>query len=113
MTSQLGLFCRQQFTMRDRWRYCWNWDGPEVGGYCEVGQICAELESSPGQTVYCYMEQCKIIGLRNDGRWLVEIDMGLVHGNPWPKDGTRLVLSEDEIWAPTRKLRAQRIGRDA
>lgn len=107
MTGQLELFAPPQPSRRDFWRICWDWDGPEVGGFCEVGSICGELADGSG-TLYCYMEQCRVLEALPDGRWLVEIAMGEVWGKPWSKDGTRLVLAEDEIWAPTRMLRKER-----
>lgn len=90
------------------WRICWDWDGPEVGGYCEVHNITAQLETpaEDGRTsIYAYMERCRILEQLDDDHWLCVIDMGIVHGKPWPDDGTRVILDTLNIWPSTRDLR--------
>ena len=92
---------------RQQLRACWpEWEGPRVGGLCEVAQPVVRTED--GQTTYAYSEQCRLIERRPDGTWLAVIEMGEVHGKPWWKDGTRLILEEVEIWAPVQQLRAAR-----
>jgi len=58
--------------------------------------------------LYCYTEECRLIEQRADGKWLAVIEMGEVHGKPWHKDGTRLLLGERDIWPPVRRLKAAR-----
>lgn len=88
-------------------RICWpEWDGPEVGGLCSVAGCIAQKED--GSPLYCYTETCRLLELRPDGSWLAVIEMGEVWGKPWPWDGTRLILEETDIWAPTRQLWAAR-----
>jgi len=101
-----GELFSQEFTQKDYWKACWDWDGPVAGGFCEVDCCIADLADGSG-SLYCYMEQCRVLEERTDGRYLVEIAMGTVHGKPWGKDGTKLILSIDEIWAPTRQLRRE------
>ena len=105
MTSQLDLFAEPLKPPEYWWGICWGWDGPEVGGLCEVNSICARLADGSG-SIYCYTEQCRILEALSNDEWLVEIAMGEVHGAPWAKDGTRLILAKDEIWPPTRELRS-------
>lgn len=84
-------------------RICWpEWEGPTVGGLCEVANCIAQKED--GSSLYAYMEQCRLIERRPDGTWLAVIEMGEVWGKPWSKDGTRLVLEETDIWPPTKRL---------
>lgn len=93
-------------THKRHWQVCWNWAGPEVGGFCEVNTPIVDTDD--GKQLYAYMERCRLLELRPDGRWLVEIAMGEVHGEPWYKDGTRLLLRVLDIWPPTRDLAAIR-----
>lgn len=89
---------------RHSWAVCWpEWEGPRVGGYCEVDEICATKEE--GGQIYCYTELCRLLEERPDGSWLAVIEMGEVHGKPWDKDGTRLILPITNIWPPVRILR--------
>ncbi|APG24091.1 hypothetical protein [Syntrophotalea acetylenica] len=116
-TTQLGLF-ETTTAPQDKgsaiarhkhlWRVCWGWDGPAVGGYCEVNQLCADLATPAAggpSCIYAYMERCKILQQLDDDHWLCEIAMGIVHGQPWDKDGTRVILDTLNIWPPTRDLR--------
>lgn len=101
--QQLDLFAEAVSTPEFYWRICWGWDGPEVGGYCEVNEITAERADGSGD-VYCYGELCRILEALPGGRWLVEIAMGEFHGKPWAKDGMRLILPKSNIWPPVRML---------
>ena len=76
------------------------YEGPAPGRYCDIHTLIVPLET--GGTIYAYTEQCKLIEKRDDGRWVAEIAMGIVHGHKWSKDGTRVLLSEDEIWPPMK-----------
>lgn len=76
------------------------YDGPAPGRYCDIDDCLADLEN--GGKIYSIFEQCRLIERRPDGRWLAVIEMGLVHGAQWSKDGTRVLLDEDNIWAPMR-----------
>ncbi len=114
MSIQLDLFAPTPKPPRDRiaehirsWEVCWpEWDGPRVGGYCEVHTIGAQIEG--GGYTYCYMELCRLLQERPDGSWLAVIEMGEIRGEPWIKDGTRLILPIDSIWPPVRLLRQAR-----
>ena len=98
--TQLELFAPAPRSPEFWWRVCWDWDGPEVGNLCEVGDCVAERADGAG-LLYCYMEQCRVLEAMPDDRWLVEIEM---HAG-WAKNGTRLILGKSEIWPPTRALR--------
>lgn len=88
-------------------KVCWpEWDGPAVGELCDVCELIAQQED--GGTIYAYMEQCRLLEERPDGTWLAVIEMGIVHGKPWYKDGTRLILGDLDIWPPVRQLAAAR-----
>jgi hypothetical protein len=121
--EQLNLFAdtRQRDALeshKESWRYCWNWDGPEVGGYCQLDVICATLETpyahpDTGALItqtYAYMERCRLIEKRADGKWLAVIDMGIVHGEPWYKNGTRIIMDELEVWPSVRDINAERLA---
>jgi len=90
------------------WRYCWNWDGPTPGGYCEIDNCV--VNRADGGTIYAYMERCRLIEKQSTGLWIAEIAMGVRdwkgNGQPyqWEKDGTRVLLSILDIWPPTRDL---------
>ena len=103
---QLELFSNPRRSPEESWKNCWDWDGPVVGGYCDVGELCAR-QADGGNSIFCYMEQCRVLEALPNDEWLVEIAMGEVDGKPWPKDGARLILSKDDIWPPTRILRGQ------
>jgi hypothetical protein len=107
MPSQLDLFSGAAIPP-EHWWSAWGWDGPEVGGYIEVGDITARKADGDGH-VFCYMEQCKVIEAQADGSFLAEICMGLINGVPWHKDGTRIILERDQISAPTMLLRKSRM----
>jgi hypothetical protein len=94
---------------REAWRYCWpEWGGPRVGELVEVAECIAKQED--GTPLYAYMESCRLLEERPDGSWLAVIEMGEVHGEPWLKDGTRLLLAVTDIWPPTRQLWEARRG---
>lgn len=103
MNAQLELFfvpSAKSWTQEDYWASL-GYDGPEPGRFCSIDRIIVELEG--GGSIYAYMEQCRLIEKRPDGRWLAVIEMGIVHGAPWGKDGTLVILSVDEIWPPMRR----------
>ncbi len=102
MSDQLDLFLEKK-PPEYWWKACWDWDGPVVGGYCEINTPIVRKEN--GETLYCYMEQCRVLEIRADGKVLAEIAMDDQDGKPWPKNGTRLLLTRDDIWPPTRQLR--------
>lgn len=112
MSVQLELFPEPPHSPRRYWHFAWDWDGPEVGGFCEVADCGSRLADGSGRHYYAYMEQCRVLEQLPGGEWLVEIAMGEVHGHPWSKDGTKLILGEDEINPPTRMLREQRRYRE-
>jgi hypothetical protein len=104
MNKQLDLFAEPPKPPEFYWRICWDWDGPEIGGFCDVNPIIARRADGSG-SIYCYGEQCRILEALPSDEWLVEIAMGEVWGKPWYKDGTRLILAKNDIWPPTRQLR--------
>jgi hypothetical protein len=92
------LFEPEKIPIEYLWEVCWNWPGPEVGGYCQVNEITAKLADGTG-SIYAYMLRCRILEQLPDGRYLVEVD------NPeitWTAG--RLILPKDNIWPPTRDL---------
>lgn len=90
-------------------RACWpEWAGPAAGELCDVAGCTVRKED--GTTIYAYTEQCRLLEQRPDGSWLAVIEMGTVHGKPWPGDGTRLILEDTNIWPPTRELWKARRG---
>lgn len=95
---------RERIEYHQRMRLvCWpEWSGPAVGGFCEVGTCIAK--KAEGGMIYAYTELCRLLDHRDDGTWLAVIEMGEVHGKPWHKDGTRLILEETDIWPPVRLL---------
>jgi hypothetical protein len=115
--EQLSLFSQldideQLAEHRASWRYCWDWDGPTVGGFCQVNQCIAKLYEpihDPKHrdvqfTIYAYMERCRLLKQLESGEWLAVIEMGIVHGKPWHKDGTLVVLDDLNIWPPVQDL---------
>lgn len=88
------------------WDLCWGWKGPREGGLCETNTCSPPAVF--GRNGYAYTEQCRLLRELPDGRWVARIEMGVVHGSPWWKDGTLLLLSVTEIAPPTRMLRAAR-----
>jgi len=103
LTAQLELeFASPAYAWtREQYWSSLGYDGPVPGRYCNIEPLIAELEA--GGTIYAYMEQCRLVEKRPDGRWLAVIDMGITNRAKWCKDGTRILLSEDEIWPPMRQ----------
>lgn len=94
-------------------RCCWpEWEGPEVGGYCSVGECCPYHPDTNESQGYHYTERCKILEQRDEYTWIVKID----HSNetldkaPWMErdNGKILVLDLLSIWAPTDDLWKER-----
>jgi hypothetical protein len=66
------------------------------GDYCDfTGSIFIDLEAGGG--MYAYDERCRLIEKRPDGKWIGVIEMVMVWGHPWAKDGTRVILDENDI----------------
>jgi hypothetical protein len=105
MTEQLDLFAdieadeRRDETIRSNWRG----RVPAIGDYVNTVGICGTLED--GTSIYCYMERIRLVELRADGKWVGVIDMGLVHGQPWGKDGTRIVMGLEDMRPDYRRVR--------
>jgi hypothetical protein len=96
--TQGELFVPQKIPIEHWWKTCWNWPGPEIGGYCQVNDITAEREDN-GQHTYAYCMRCRILRQLPDGRYLVEVD------NPgifW-KQG-RLILPKENIWPSVKDI---------
>jgi hypothetical protein len=83
----------------ESWETCWGWDGPKVNGFCEVNTPI--VEKADGGKIYCYMERCRLIDIRDDGKWLTEIEMPEINGKHWSKNGTKLILGITDIWPVT------------
>lgn len=105
---QLDLFSKPQKPKcpieehRYLWKICWNWDGPTVGGYCEVHTPI--VRTTEGNSLYCYMERCRLI--ENKGsEWIAEIDMPDFQGESWEKNGTQIILGILDIWPPIIDLK--------
>lgn len=73
------------------------WHGPASGVRFQMHTICA-TRADNGTPIYCYLERCRLVHRREDGRWLAVIEMGTVHGRPWFKDGTEIVVGELDMW---------------
>jgi len=95
---QLDLF-RERHPIEYWWKVCWNWDGPEVGGYCQVNRITAERADGAGD-IYAYMLRCRILEQLPDGRYLVEVDTPRI---TWMAG--RLILDRDNIWPSVKDLK--------
>lgn len=85
-------------------RVCWpEWDGPKVGGRCEVHSGVVH-SLTHNETRYHYMAPCVL--LANDGEyWTARVDYD--HG--WCKEaynGELLRLHITDIWAPVGVLRS-------
>lgn len=84
-------------------RLCWpEWDGPKVGGRCEVDS-CVVHSITHNERRYHYMAPCVL--LKEDGEyWTACVD----YADGWCKDtynGELLRLHITEIWAPVHILR--------
>jgi hypothetical protein len=89
MSDQLDLF--QELSIATEDRKAWM-----PGDLCDfTGNIFIDLESGGG--MYAYDERCRLIEKRADGKWLAVIEMGMVWGHPWAKDGTKVILDEEDI----------------
>ena len=77
----------------------WGWEGPTVGGACEIDIPVAETEE--GGSLYCYCERARLIEQRPDGRWLAAIEMP----GDWCKNGRRVLLERYYIGPPRSELR--------
>jgi hypothetical protein len=100
--TQGELFAPEKIPIEYWWNVCWNWPGPEVGGYCQVNNITAEQEDN-GQQTYAYCLRCRILKQLPDGRYLVEVDNP---GITWTAG--RLLLPNDNIWPSVKDLRKER-----
>ena len=83
-----------QWTREQHWASL-GYNGPAPGRYCDINPLCVELEA--GGSIYAYMEQCCLVEKRPDGKWIGVIEMGMVWGHTWAKDGTRVILDENDI----------------
>jgi hypothetical protein len=84
-------------------RLCWpEWDGPKVGGRCQVHSILAWSVTQNAER-YHYMAPCEIIG-EESGEWLGRID--------YPENSRCAAIYNKEIlrlpitniWPPVREL---------
>lgn len=103
--AQTNRAARQEANLRHGWAI-WGWPGPAVGGLCEI-DIPIPLTPS-GRGLYCYGEQARLVKQHPDGTWMARIEMGVVDGKPWSKDGRLVVLERYYIGPPRRRIRAAR-----
>lgn len=87
------------------WAACWpEWEGPVVGGRCEVDAVCA-YNLTHGEIRYHYMAPCRIEEMVDAETFTVVVDYAddapehVKHHN-----GERLRLDITEVWAPVRLL---------
>ena len=101
MNAQLSFeFDILTWDLKKHWETL-GFDGPAPGRYCDINPLCVELET--GGSIYAYMEQCRLIEKRPDGKWLAVIDMVTIHGVAWFKNRTRVILKEEDMWPPMRQ----------
>ena len=89
MTEQLDLFNEPAVAVEEKslWK---------AGDYCDfTGGIFIDIEAGGG--MYAYDERCRLVEKRPDGKWIGVIEMGMVWGHTWAKDGTRVILDENDI----------------
>jgi hypothetical protein len=88
------------------WKLCWDWEGPKIGGRCQVNN-CIVRNETHGDLSYHYMAPCEIIA--QDGEdWLCRIDY---QPECWCADaynGQILRLGVMDIWPPVHYLIAKR-----
>ncbi len=89
---------RREEMLRCSWE-AWGWDGPSVGGLCDIDAVIANTVD--GSPLYCYMEQARLIEQREDGVWVAEIAMP----GDWYKNGCRVLLERQRIGPPRRAIR--------
>jgi hypothetical protein len=91
--------------VKDGWRVCWpEWEGPRVGGWCEVSSCCA-FSITRGKECYHYGAPCEILEISPDGETLiveVQFPPEVVHCSHY--NGERLRLDITQVWAPTQLL---------
>ncbi len=91
---------------RRMWKLCWDWEGPEIGGRCEVNN-CIVRNETHGDSRYHYMAPCEIIA--QDGEdWLCRIDYQPECWCAAIYNGQILRLGVMDIWPPVHHLIAQR-----
>jgi len=94
----------------ESWACCWpEWEGPQVGGFCDVGGVIVHNLTHGGPR-YHYCAPCRIVEIRDDRMtYIVEIAYppGTV-AHCFAQNGERLRLDILEVWAPVNRLRAQR-----
>jgi hypothetical protein len=97
----------------EKWQMCWGWEGPKVGGFCQV-DTCSVPMAGGGET-YAYGDRCVLLEELPDGRWLAEIRAWVRSPDqkPYWKNGTRLILGIEDIWPPTDDLWAERLKMEA
>ena len=99
---------RQVEQQREHWRICWpEWDGPKVGGTCEVGQ-CIVHNLTHGGLRYHFCAPCKILTISEDGETFT-VEIGYHADSPCARyNGEHLRLDITEVWAPVGELTARR-----
>lgn len=92
---------RREANLQHLWSV-FGWRGPEVGGMCEID---IPIPDTPdGSSLYCYMEQARLIEQQPDGLWLAEIAMP----GDWLKNGRRGLLDRHYIGPPRKLIRQAR-----
>jgi len=91
---------------RHLWKLCWDWEGPQVGGRCQVDSVTARNETHGGIRFH-YMAPCEIIAQDGD-EYLCRIDYAPDCHCADIYNGQILRLGILEIWPPVRDFIIQR-----
>ncbi len=94
------LRTRGEAEVREAWKTQWGWDGPKVGGRCEINALLG-VERADGGNIYAYGERCIIQEELPGGLFGCKIAMGLDDGRPWRNNGLRVVLGMKDVWPPS------------
>lgn len=84
-------------------RSCWpEWDGPKVGGRCEVHDVLA-WSVTHGRNLYHYMAPCELMA-EKAGEWIARIDYPETSWCAKKYNGEILRLPITNIWPPVQLL---------
>jgi hypothetical protein len=107
---QLDLFAPHQKDPvqehRRMWKICWDWDGPKIGGRCQVSG-CMAFNVTHQRISYHASAPCEIIAQEGD-HWLCRIDYSAESWCAAIYNGQILRLGVIDIWPPVRDLNLYR-----